>query len=540
MKPNAVRFLLLLAAASASAAWAKPKILDRTVVGCWKFNGGQYAADSSGYGSTLTTIPADVGKYTSGSFDGSGYVSGGTSRQMTGALGAGAPTLGTYTTFAMRFKTDPSCEFSESGLSGSELNFAKIINDHNHWNFIATRYQKDAGTGSSYAWMMVCNPTNSAFWSNSTRPETAANRVKFPVAVSGNAVTIGGQIGLYIESYWKSDWLEADYLGDIDEAIVINRFLTKTELTRLYQTGETYVFPTAQPSFVSSTGWSHIETANHKKGPLDLPVAAFIVDNNYEMFCADDVSIFGGSIDNEVSLTFGRKSVLKNLYGDTVVENLKGNLRQQSGKVLFYDLRLVQGRIYPTLDGLALETTLLDVETNEANAPYEIFVDSGRAYAFNAGGHVTGSGVLAKLGAGKLTLNGFTAAAGEHPKFRMTAGTVKTSVLNGYTGGTVLLDTASAVNIAGGDTITGKITVKFDGTAPTSGKYDVLTVPTSVMTLTDATVGDYFEDTTAYAGGKCGKKTVRTENGIQTVSIEVCYEDDTGTVPVLIGEGSAK
>ena len=279
----------------------------------------------------------------------------------------------------------------------------------------------------------------------------ASTSLTIPLSISGKTVTIGGSFP------------NMGLIGGLDECMLINRRLTKAELTRLYQTGDTYIYQTTtaknQPSFTLARSWSTCETGP-ADGPLndvkpgDIPGAAYLIDNNKTM--TQESGTFGGSLEKKISLTVGRMQDATIVYPNETVKVAAAGTLASSGALVFYDLRFCNGKL--SAGGTSLETNLLDVDTPPGK-PFEVNVTSV-AYTLKVLGDadndgVTGSGVLAKTGSGKLVLDGFKAAAGEHPKVRLVEGSIVTDKLDGYLGGTLLVDESTVLN--------GVPTVEFTG-----------------------------------------------------------------------------
>lgn len=480
----------------AGPAFAKPVIIDGSLIGWWRFdNSSDYTLDSSGYGSHLTSVANGTGS-SSGGYGG-GKMNLAKSKTLTATIADAAPaipgTLMPYYTMATRFKSGSNKILS--GISTMLINseIKNVINDTSSWHFGALRYQnkKDNSeslphTGSgSYTYAVILDPryNEEQNWikadgsTDTTRNlEMGSTSPDFLMSYSGKTVTIGGS--LKGQSWW----------GDLDEIMVFPRMLTKRELSRLRYTGETYVYCTGSaPSFSAASGWSCCE-GTYSYVPGGAFGVAYIVDNDLTM-SQGGTATFGGNVANHVSLTLGRTADLTYMNGNanrTVTKT--GNFNHGSaGTLTFYDIRFVNGTY--TAAGTGLTTTLLDVDT-PLGSEFNFKVTSS-AYALSVTSDTTGTGVLAKQGAGRLTVNKWSGTA----KLRMTAGTIKTPRLNGYTGGTVLVDTTTPVEFVADDTVSGTVALRFDGTAPGAGTYTVMTVPAGRFTAAN------FSDSTAYSGG---------------------------------------
>ena len=516
----------------AGTGWAKPKILDGSLAGWWRFdNSANYREDSSGYGGSINAdisngTPSSSGGYSGGKVNLAKPSTWGSAKSFTATLSNEAPAIpGTtypYYTLAARFKSGGS-------ITGDSGEVGQVVDDTSNWHFGCVRYQNKTSatysTGSgSYTYATILDPRyrdsdNSWIKTDGTvdgdrKLELAATSSKFMMSYSGKTVTIGGQIS-------GKKWY-----GDVDEVMVFVRMLTKRELSRLRYTGESYVYCyTGSPNFASKDNWSCNEyTCGYAPGGAFG--VAYIVDNGLTM-TQGGTATFGGDVSKHVSLTIGRKAALTFVDGNTEVTKSKlGNFNQNSaGTLTFYDLRLMNGKW--TAAGTGLVTTLLDVDS-PAGDVFDLYVTSSE-FTFDAGGQVTGSGVLAKTGAGKLVLNNFTAAAGECPKVRLAAGSIKTPQLDGYTGGTVIVD-GDAVTFTGADTLSGTIQVQYNGTiAAAEATYPVLNAPTltsASQVAISATIPEKYEG------------TPKLENGVVslvvTKKVAQLPDEDKGEKPVLL------
>lgn len=515
--------------------FAEPAIKDRSVLGCWRFESGAYATDSSGYGSDITTDLTGGGfeLVSAGSYDGSGCLKVTTAAKKcsaTLAKSVNGTSATPYYTMVARFKSDIAV--------GTDKAIQKIISDTEHWHMLLVRYHNKKF--SSKKWTYVCDPDilweGKLFWNNSNRPEDTENFfgtvAEAPLSVSETTVTIGGNIA---SSSYK-------YKGAFDDVMIINRALTKEEMTRLYLTRETYVFPCgtrnetppyyhapANVSFDSVAGWSSDEFGNGGWSPGEMPGAAYIVDSGLVLNGPAASATFGGDVSKQVSLTLGRLAPLKNvLTGETLVSNTQGNFSQGAGSAItFYDLRLNDGTY--AAGGTSLTTTLLDVDA-PASKPFTLAAAGD--FALNVGEDTTGSGVLAKTGAGKLTVNKWTGTA----KLRLAEGFIKTPRLDGYTSGTVIVDEASVaggvptVTFTGTDTLSGTIQVRYDGTiAAAEATYPVLNAPTLTsagQVAISAAIPEKYEG------------APKLENGVVclvvTKKVAPLPDEDKGAKPVLL------
>ena len=401
----------------AEMAWGEPAIKDGSVIGFWRYNGGAAAdrlADSSGYGNPMSELSSGASTAETGGLTGGclTLVKNTTTKAMIAA--EGTPTYnGTqtypYYTLAMRFKSGGT--ISSSWFLDSRLK--AVLNDTTSWHFAAQRYQPDQITYSDNAYMVVLDPRyrdSDLHWINadgtdeedkdkdSRRPlELASTDSGFLMTASAQDVTFCGE--LKGQAWW----------GDVDDAMVINRMLSKRELARLNFTGETFIYCySGNPNFAAASGWSSWEGSYNPK-PGDVPGAAYLVDNGLTM-TQGGTATFGVSTDNKVSLTLGRKAQLTFPCGtETVTKGVMGNFNHSSaGTLTFYDLRLVNGK-FTGVAGGALNATLLDIDA-PSGSMFEINLASG-TYAISSANAVTGNGILKKTGAGTLDLTGLAGAA---------------------------------------------------------------------------------------------------------------------------------
>ena len=507
------------------SAWATPKILDRSVIGYWKFDSGNSSADISGYGGAEVSRGSYMSVRDSGGYANSGYADiTSKGKTFTATLGNAAPvfngTTSPYYTLATRYRA------SAQIVSGSG-DLQDAINDTVNWHFSAERYQPNKITNSGYERMVVLDPRyrdSDQDWykDNGTKDEDknkelANNDAKGLVSVSSKSVTIGGSIetgGWFGKTY--------SFVGGFDETMVINRMMTKRELTRLALTGETYIYAHGNsPSFTVGANWSSKEY-NHVPAPGDIVGAAYIVENG-QTLSQGSTATFGGDVSKQISLTLGRLAPVSYAVGGvTTTKTAVGNFTQSGSgtAITFYDLRLNDGTY--AAGGTSLTTTLLDVDA-PASKPFALAATGD--FTLNVGEDTTGSGVLAMTGAGKLTVGKWTGTA----KLRLAAGSIKTPRLDGYTGGTVIVSD-DPVTFTGADTLSGTIQVRYDGTiAAAEATYPVLNAPTLTSAGQVAITAAFPEK---YEGAP------KLENGVVslvvTKKIAPLPDEDKGTKPVLL------
>ena len=403
-----LRLLLAQSVLCASTAWAKPKILDGSLVGWWRFdNPSNYKEDSSGYGSSINSDISNGTLSSSGGYSG-GKINLGSGKSFTATLADSAPTIpGTtipYYTMATRCKSGGSILTGIGAWIYPDL--ANVLNDTGSWHFGAVRYQNKSGssgpnTGGKDLYAVFLDPQYNVFGQyervSSDDLEMTDSEPQFILSYHGKTITFKGKVG------------DNSWYGDLDEAMVFARMLTKGELTRLRFTGESYVFSNSEaPAFASSANWSCNEGTVHF-APGDAYGAPFIVEDGQTM-SQGGTATFGGDVAKHVSLTLGRPTEVTYMEGSvSVTKGINGNFNHTSaGTLTFYDLRLVNGKFTGVAGGV-LNTTLLDIDT-PSGSTFEINVPSG-VYTITSANAVTGDGTLKKTGTGTLDLTGLTGAA---------------------------------------------------------------------------------------------------------------------------------
>lgn len=387
-------------------------IRDKAVLGYWQFNDPTFKKDSSPWGNDITAdFPSGMSGVASGvaayGYDGSGYLNIVGSRKTVSVSIAKASafnnTTRPYFTLVERFKSSKAYATSYKSTTDD------CLNDTTRWHFLAARYQVGGSskpTYSSYSYMFCCDPDllwkGTDFWNtkDNGRPEDSSDSLaKIPLSVSGTTVTIGGYVGT--TSY--------AYEGALDDVIVVNRMMAKPEITRLFLTGETYVYPNGTPSFDSSSGWSSNEGSINFK-PGDIPGQAYIVDGGMTITQGATATFGGDGFTG--SLTMGRLEPLMNRVANpnaVLVAASAGNLAHNTANttITIGDLRLRKGKITSGAAGQTLVATKLEVVA-PTDAPYEIAVGSG---TYTVTGSASGDGWMKKTGAGTLDLTGLTGAA---------------------------------------------------------------------------------------------------------------------------------
>lgn len=526
---------------------ARPKILDRSVIGRWTFDDGAQSADVSGYGGGAISIGSNASIVSAGGYDG-GYLNFSTAgATVTATLGNDAPAFNGQNgknssknyTFAARFRSGNASMVSAYYLRNAS--YLSAFNDTANWHSLLYRY--DGGFMGAYTQHIVGDPQyNDNFaqaWNTAggdSEFNIAKDDLNFLVQVSGKTVTIGGSV----ESM--------AYKGGLDDVLIINRMLSNREMTRYRFTGETYIYPwgglSGVAEFDGGRYWSSqlknpdSDTSYTAPAPGDVFGAAYLIENRRTMTC-DHTATFGKDVANKISLTIGRLGKVNYSFADVNGEIQPEGYFKSTGdgtEITFYDLRLNYGQINEDGDNQTIRTTLLDVAASSEH-PLEFYVYDNRTCIFDAGGQVTGDGYISKAGNGTLILKNYIGSTDPdcpgNPKVHLNAGYLKTNVLNSYWKGTLLVDAESGpVDIAMEESrfYTKLIPVKFETKLVQPGKHAILKVP-GYMGLNNISLS-YEKDAKLNA-------EITLEDGVvyltaKSVVAEIPAEDK-GSYPVLIG-----
>lgn len=577
----ALAFGAVLTATGAIAEEDWQFIQDRTVVGRWTFDGtaSEQLKDSSGYGSDITTVlPSGMSILNAGDsgydgFDGSGYLeitSAGATLTATLKNGEDVKADSTHRyTVAARFKATCGNISKISGFNYKKENaFIDKVNDHSHWHDVVMRYQSGSGSYGSTAWRALCDPVD---MSGDSYPEVGNDTqplVPIVVGNGGKSVQIGGQIGMPRDGYCQ------DFTGSLEEVLVVNRMLTLGEITRLYLTGETYIYPDLdylkkqgnnQVPFEGYGGWSCSEN-NYKPVPGDVLGAAYILDNGAYLNAPKSNAVFGKSLGNKVSVTLGRNVAPYDVVNRTYLDGtLTGTINQQEGfSCSFYDLRLVRGSYTSyeggdTSVGQRLHAEHLTVEGLRKTSSEGVEGEGHMMFSINrsAGLKVTGSargdGCAMKAGAGLLDLSEMTGVI----RILLQSGPLKlpsaNPVLYDYIPRDATANAAIRLYVAPGNPVRFAaeakakqypINLKIDGTISKLGKYELLKVPVGTVTITgnnrvalpDGVPLSGDLQALVSAGTITPTVSVTSDGTTQTAVLTVCYPGDDGESPMLIGE----
>ena len=403
---KAKRMAMMVSALSlvTGAAWGAGTAPAGAVVGWWKFDdAANPGKDSSEYGNHLTTlknascVTKDAGYTNRGYYNDSGCL------EVTSAGGSYSGTakfvwdMTKGYTYLMRARTGVSVELSfvEELFADDQLkNLVAMLNDNGGWHVLSYRYDPAKVTGSgSFCYSLFGDDPNAA-----TAERASVDADDASTFLIAPDIKIGGSVTAKSKT--------VSYKGYIDDAVVVARTMSKSEIQTYMKTGEFNPFLRSDNdvSFNAADGWSCNDTEHVALGygPHNLPGADFQVygGRTIKATSAHAGTTFGGH-----SLSIGRTSPLADLSTGTQVSSADGNFVQQAS-VTIPDLRLNRGKITASA-GTALATTKLTVNAAEEN-PYEINVASG-TYAVT--GAASGDGWLKKTGAGTLDLTGLTGAA---------------------------------------------------------------------------------------------------------------------------------
>lgn len=547
-------------------------IKDGSILGFWRFNGtteSELKSDSSIYGSSGITSVQDANyvqiKETGGFGNAGGYLNiSKDNYTATASLSSTVPALnGTtypYYTLVTRFRPNKAMMSGQSGV------LANVLNDTVGWHFMALRYQSNKNSNKpntngseDYAIMFDPRYTDSNGWVSDAEKETygdleiATPSATLPLVRNGASVTIGGAISYQYKVLFSTRTQTVNFQAGLDDVMLINRLLTKREMTRLYKTGETYIYMTGgnntnangSISFASEKAWSSGESTVLPK-PGDIPGAAYLVDNAKTLCCTKDnatcpdMSVgyeakFGGDNYRTVSLTIGRLSPLTDILDPSappLVSNTNGTFSIFGGpgtKVVINDLRLNAGVMRFTSSDMTFEGNLTVGATR--SDPFVIRNNTRENCKFV--GTIAGSGYLKKQGAGNFDMTGLEGDFRLILASDVGVGKVKTRQLFSYEAGVVVVDAEAPVVFKDDGTVnpanaTKGLVIAFESVPP-RGRHHVLTLPAAYA---DSAKALTITDQTDYSGSAFGHAVVREGREVY-VEFPV---GDFGSVPLLIGE----
>ena len=518
--------LVLMAGATAAFAGDYETVVDDSVVGYWRFNDpSDYGKDSSGHGSGIASW-SDGATGKSDLSRGGGYLnlpkSGSKYGKATATLkGDRIPDLNSATrgwTIATWIRG--SEDLINLGFIGwiavqaseDAKAFYTALTD-GKWHPIVVVFRPSLANA---CYRIYVNPFDGASVTDicSTDDKPGDFPWTFPVSISGTTVTLGGRIAGSGLGYGS---LSADFFGDLDDCIIIDRELEggnqdstgEHEVFRLVQTGETFVFSKG------SSGNMFYEAGNWSNGKVPQTGLAYMIENGHEVKSAK-TAIFAGK-----SLSVGRTEKLNGIKSvggskEVIVDNTVGKLTQQGADTTLTvdDLRLNDGILASVADGQSLSANVT-VSASQAK-PFEINVATG---TYRITGSLVGKGYIVKKGAGTLDLSGLADLDAqiviEEGKVRLP-GESEGSV--SYSGGELLVAQDAPVAIQ--NSAAWPVVCTVEGQFGELGSHKLFIVPNSVK---DVSATDFTVNTSVGFGLKT---TVRVEKGDENqvvwIDVEAC------------------
>lgn len=411
MSNNIILSILTIATLSAFAG-DYDSVVDDSVVGYWRFNDpSDYGKDSSGHGSGITGW-SDGATGKSDSSQGGGYLNlpkiGSKYGKATATLkGERIPDLNSATrgwTIATWIRG--SEDLINLGFIGwiavqaseDAKAFYTALTD-GRWHPIVVVFRPSFANA---CYRIYVNPFDGASVTDicSTDDKPGDFPWTFPVSISGTTVTLGGRIAGSGVGYGS---LSADFFGDLDDCIIIDRELEggnqdstgEHEVFRLVQTGETFIFSKG------SSGNMFYEAGNWSNGKVPQTGLAYMIENGHEVKSAKTAAFAGKSLSvGRTEKLYGIKSVGGSK--EVIVDNTVGKLTQQGANTTLTvdDLRFNDGILTSVADGQSLSA---NVTVSASNAkPFEINVSTG---TYRISGRMNGGGCVVKRGSGTLDLS---------------------------------------------------------------------------------------------------------------------------------------
>lgn len=516
-----------------------------SVVGYWKFNdASDYGVDSSGFGHTLTAFQSGVAGAegtgaSSNGYDGSGYLAISTAgNTATGTFGDNWLDVTKGYTILVRYK---NTGFKTTVAGETEVQkLLNTLNDKDSWHFAAYRYDPNLLVNKQYSETLYTDPTfgdrygtGFAKAADGSYAEAVGSKGSylFPVVVTSGGITIGGKVGANKSGY------NVNFVGYIDEVIVISRVLSWQELVRVYQAGETFVYPVGTTLSFSNcgggSGWSYRQWAatGHEQNyaPSVIPGADFIVDD--ERSVSADLASFPCR-----SLTLGRLShLVSRVDGHQITTSQAGKLTQNVTNLEIADLRLQNGEYLAGSVGERLNATKLTVLASQ-DEPFKMNTGSGKVLTVT--GNAVGGGWIRMTGGGTLDLWNLT---GDY-KVAMSSGTTKCRRVDSYSGSTIDVSDGEVTVMSTTNQYNGisKFVLKCVRTLTAVGEYPILTVwqthiGTNYMLTGDSAISVASDDL-LYGG----VKVTLNGNGSRTLWL-VCKpskaplpDEDKGAKPMLL------
>lgn len=528
-----------------------------SVVGCWQFNASPYKADSSLFGHDLTVFGENVfGETGSGigenGYDGTGYLNLYTKGNQASGSSFGQNWIDSSKGYTILLRFNTQVDMGITGYSSVSAEIKRLL-DHvtgqGAWHTLVYRYDPDKRVNANYTDTLYTDPhfgdgygiSNSRDGvSDWTQISGNHGNIYFPVHLTSDGITIGGEVGGTFGSGFSTKTKKGSFKGYFDDVTVVSRVMSWQEISRFHHTGETYVYPgnTATPgtlTFTSCGNWSYYQWASDSRiqnyAPSAIPGADFIVDNAWTVNA--DCSPFPCR-----SLTLGRLAhLVSRKDGHQVTASLVGKLVQKVTNLEIADLRLQYGE-YAGDVGDRLNVTKLTVSAPETT-PFGMDVDANRSFAVV--GTAVGGGWLRMKGAGVLDLWNLD---GEY-KVETANGTTKCRHIDSY-GGARIDVSDGEVTVAKTIRSLSKFVLKCTRTLTAAGDYPILTVRSSLFTFAQGRGYELTPDSMIAVESDAirydGLKVTENGDGSKTLSI-VCKAntaeippEDKGSAPILIGE----
>ena len=527
MSNNIILSILTIATLSAFAG-DYDSVVDDSVVGYWRFNDpSDYGKDSSGHGSGITGW-SDGATGKSDSSQGGGYLNlpkiGSKYGKATATLkGERIPDLNSATrgwTIATWIRGTESIfnlNFIEKGiiaLSKDASAFYSALTD-GKWHPIVVVFRPAL---ASACYRIYVNAFDGADVKDICSSDDKPGKFPwtFPVSIDETTVTLGGKIAGSGAGYGS---LSADFFGDLDDCIIIDRELEggdqnstgEHEVFRLVQTGETFVFSKG------SSGNMFYEAGNWSNGKVPQTGLAYMIENGHEVKSAKTATFAGKSLSvGRTEKLYGIKSVGGSK--EVIVDNTIGKLTQQGANTTLTvdDLRLNDGVLASVADGQSLSANM--TVSASSVKPFEIKVATG---TYRIVGRMTGGGCIVKRGPGTLDLSGLSELDAQ---IVVESGTVRLpdEMTGGidYSGGEIVIahdDKQTQMPVLIRSSTVWPVVCTVEGEFGQVGSYALFAVSNSVK---EVVASDFAVTTTAALGLET---EVRIEKGddVQRVLIDV-------------------
>ena len=528
-------------------------VVDDSVIGYWRFNDpSDYGKDSSGHGSGIVQWNNDAGggvvsastdwsrgggclelprKKNGSKYDyGSAVATVTSGRSLDMSRTTGGWTVATW----VRGSQELLNSLGSSGSSGDLGKFKTALGD-GKWHPLVIAFRP--GENKDYYRVYV-----DAFDGTQVTEITAGGNDSpgnpvwhIPLTVSGDKVTLGGDVGGSVKILFRTIDINATFFGGLDDCIVIDRELEggsngeadNRETFRFVQTGETFVFARGSASnmFYNQGNWSN------KMVPQ--PGLAYMIENGYEVTSSKTWTFAGKSLSvGRTEKLYGIKSV--GGVREVIVDNTVGRLTQVKAKTTMTvdDLVLNDGALTSLSNGQALVSNIR--VRAPASKPFEIAVSNG---TYTVSGTMKGGGSIVKVGSAELDLSGLTELTA---KISLAEGSLVLPAVNptlsGYTGGTILVDfdedTGESTPVRVEADWSGALAFSLNGRPSCSGRYAVLEIPTEVKVVTASD----FDNQTNPKNHTTTRISIASDGIVQTVFLECLPIADRMGSPALFFE----